>query len=208
MIDSLIKKLLPDLPHQNQQESLNRKNRKGRELLMRKKNMKWIRYLTLESGNEDVTRSVNILYHGKVIRRKKIRGRTRSRYTNASSYYLNFAPVIPPLRTLRVSLPFLFPTPSRTPAIGRVWCKIYSISLLHFFLISAPPFYFLSIPFISIPSSTSYSIYSDGVDQERGGAWNLVTVWHVTFPHNFIAKSRVCNQATCHTVTVTSHTVT
>jgi hypothetical protein len=45
-----------------------------------------------------------------------------------------------------------------------------------FFLIFAPPFYFLSIPFISIPSSTSYSIYSDWVDQERGGAWNLVTV--------------------------------
>ena len=87
-------------------------------------------------------------------------------------------------------------------------CKIYSISFLHFFLISAPPFYFLSIPFISIPSSTSYSIYSDWVDQERGGAWNLITVWHVTFPHNFIAKSRVCNQATRHTVTVTSHTVT
>jgi hypothetical protein len=47
-------------------------------------------------------------------------------------------------------------------------------------MIFSPPFYFLSIPFISIPFSTSHSIYFDQVDQERGGAWNIVTVWHVT----------------------------
>ena len=72
--------------------------------LTKRKNMKQIRYSTLESESEDVMRSDNIQYRGKVIRRKKIHGKMRSCWTSVPSYYPNFAPVIPPLRTPRILL--------------------------------------------------------------------------------------------------------